>query len=364
MTETAFLAQDADIQTIWDADLHAVGCLTCGVAHLVPTDARALRCPSCLAEELEPQSARLRPEAPELTIPFSPSLTPADLSSRFAEWLHGVWPRPQDLGAQRLLSRLNRVYLPMWLVDGEVEGTWRARMGFDYQVESSLERFTEGGGWSSRRVKETRVRWEPRVGRIRRTYENLPVPALELQEEEEVAARLGRYQLDRAVAYTPAAVADAALRVPSLLPEEAWPLGRAALDRCAAADCQRAAGAQHSDEFTLSADYHDLNWTQLLLPFFVSYYEDDNGRVIPVWVNGQTGRISGLRRASLRKAWRATGAVGIVAALGLLVGGLLALLRVNQVGSTLMTLSFFLIILGALPVLWAWFFNQRREHVL
>jgi hypothetical protein len=276
-----------------------------------------------------------------------------------AKWLRGVWLRPQDLRVERLLSRLVRIYWPMWLIDGEVQGTWGAQMGFDYQVESSQERFSQADGWTSRSLTETHVRWEPRVGRLKRTYHNLAVPALDGQEEEALTSRLGHYELERAVAYMPAAIAGAAVRTPSLLPEEAWPLGRSAFQRSAAVDCQRAADAQHCDEFTLSADYDHLNWSQLLLPFYLTYYQDDRGRLIPVWINGQSGQISGLRRASLRKGWRVAGAIALVAGLGFLVGTVLTLVKLAGLGTLLMTAGFFLIIIAALPVIWVWRFNQQ-----
>lgn len=361
MTDTP-LVQDADIRAVWQADLQAAGCLTCGVAHLMPEGwpVSPALCPACLAETLEPQPARLRPEPPESVVSFSAVLTPDYLSSALTAWLRGVWLRPSDLRVERLLSRLMRVYVPMWLVDGQVVGAWRAQMGFDYQVESTQERFDEDQGWTARRLIETQVRWEPRAGWLERTYHNLAVPALERREEAALMARLGPYELDRTSAYTPTAVANAAVRVPSLLPEEAWPLARAALDRSAAADCQQAAGAQHNDEFSLDVDYGNLNWTQLLLPCYVTYYEDDAGRPVPVWVNGQSGQIGGERRASLRKAWLATGTLGAIAVLNFFLGALLALLGAETLASLLMTSGFFLTLVAASPVLWAWQFNQRK----
>jgi len=360
MMDRPQLVQDADIQAIWHADLHAVGCLNCGVIHLLPAGWETPRCPACLAGILEAQPARLRPESPEMVVPFSADLSLDRLSAAFTEWLRGLWLRPFDLRVESLLSRLMRAYLPMWLVDGQVVGTWSAQMGFDYQVESTQERFDQDRGWKSQCLNETRVRWEPRVGRLTRAFHNLALPALEEREQAVLMAYLGRYDLNQAVAYTPTAVVDAAVRVPSLLPDEARPLACAAFDRTAAADCQRAASAQHSGEFTLSADYRDLNWTQLLLPVYATYYEDDAGRIVPVWVNGQSGRVGGVRRASLRKARRVAGTVVLVAVLVFLGGALLTLLDADTVASLLMTVGFFMAIVAALPVLWVWQFNQQQ----
>jgi hypothetical protein len=154
-------------------------------------------------------------------------------------------------------------------------------------------------------------------------------------------------------------LANAAARIPSLSPDAAWPLARAALDRAAANDCQRAAGAQHHREFKLEAAYHDLHWSQLLLPCYVTYYEDDGGRRVPVWVNGQSGQIGGTRRASLRRAWFASGALGAAATLCLLLGGLLTLLKVQALPALALLLGLALLFVAALPVLWAWQFNQK-----
>jgi hypothetical protein len=361
MTDAPSWAQAVDIRAIWNADLHTLGCAACDVAYLVPVNWESPRCPACLSEHLVPQPARLRLEPPELVVPFDSSLTHSALSLRLEEWLRGVWLRPADLQIERLVSRLMRVYVPMWLVDGKVEGIWGARMGFDYQVESTQERYDQTQGWQSQRLTETRVRWEPRIGRLSRTYHNLAVPALEKHDETALKARLGPYQLDRAVAYTAAAVADVAMRVPSLLPEEAWPPARAALEDAAFADCQRATSAQHSDEFRLKANYEDLNWTQLLLPLYATYYQDDTGQVVSVWVNGQSGHIGGVRRASIHKATRIAGVVVVVAALNFVLGTFLALLDAETVGSLLMTLGFFLALAAVVPIFWAWQFNQTQN---
>ncbi len=364
MTDTMDLVQDADLRAIWGADLHAVGCAHCGLVHLVPADWEAwgaTRCPACLAERLAPQPARLRPEPPELVVSFSSDLTPVTLKTNLSRWLRPVWLRPPDLQVGHLMARLIRVYLPRWLVDARVTALWQARLGFDYQVESTQERFAEGQGWKVRRLKETRVRWEPRVGRLQRDYANLTVPALEDGQERQAMARLGGYRLQEAVPYAPASLADAAVRAPSLLPDEAWPLARAALDRAVADDCQRAAGAQHSDEFELKAEYADLNWTQLLLPVYVTFYRDEGGRLVPVWINGQTGRIGGLRRASTRQAWRLTLGGAVLAAVIFGLGALLSLLKVAAPGSALMMLGFVLAFVATLPVIWAWQFNQANR---
>lgn len=364
MMDDKSLVQDVDVRAIWGADLRALGCSQCGLVHLVPADwdaAGVARCPACLATALETQPARLRSEPPEMVVPFSPNLSPAALQASLNDWLRPVWLRPPDFRVDSLMSRLVRVYLPMWLVDGRVKGVWQARMGFDYQVESTQERFAENRGWTVRHLRETRVRWEPRAGRLQRIYHNLAVPALEEAEQARVMARLGHYQVDKAVAYAPATIAGAAVRIPSWLPEEAWPLAQSALDCSAADDCQRASSAQHIDEFSLVAAYEDLNWTQMLLPLYATFYQDERGRLVSVWINGQTGRIDGARRASTRRAWRLTTSGAAVAAAIFVLGAVLSLLKLAGLGAAVMTVGFLLALLATLPTIWAWQFNQANR---
>jgi len=263
---------------------------------------------------------------------------------------------------ERLVTRLERVVVPMWLVDGQVVGVWQARMGYDYQVESAQERFIDGKGWTTQHLRETRIRWEPRAGRVRRSYENLAVSALEERERAVFQTRLGHYDLERATPYIPENMAGMSVRVPSLLPDEAWPDARTAFDSAAAADCRRGAGAQHHAEFELIADYEKLHWTQMLLPAFVTYYQDDAGHLFPVWVNGQSGRVNGVRRASMRKAWRIAGGAAAVALVTFFAGALAALLSAGSVSSLLLAASFFLLVVAALPVLWAWQFNTQQAY--
>ena len=91
------------------------------------------------------------------------------------------------------------------------------------------------------------------------------------------------------------------MRLTTLEPENAWGGAQAAFVRAAGADCRQAAGADHVRDFRLEATYEDLNWTLLLLPAYVAWYREGD-QVWPILINGQSGRVSGARRGSARKA--------------------------------------------------------------
>jgi len=360
-----------DVAAVWGVGLTAVHCAHCGEAHLVPSDALSLpkggaeedaiplRCPFCLQGPVTPQPAYLREEPPEQVLPYS--VLERKLAGILNRWTQGIRFRPAELKAEVLMQRVRRYLVPLWLVDGRIEGTWRADVGFDYQTVSYQDRYSDGRGWSSQEVKEGRVRWEPRVGRLSRTYENLVAPALD--DQRALTARLGDFDLSQRTDYSPEAVTGGAVRIPTLEPEAAWSAAEAAFVRAAGEECCQAAGADHMRDFALAAEYDDLNWTLLLLPAYVTWYREGE-QVWPVLINGQSGRVSGVRLASARKANVTSLVLGGVALLLFLVGGLLALLGVALppvavVGGLMLVISLVLAIVAPIPAIGVWVFNRR-----
>ena len=350
-----------DLSALWERPLQPAHCSQCGVAHLIPKEMETALCPACFRARLKSQPTVIRPEPPELLLDFD--ITPSQVQGRFELWLKGVWLRPKELAPEVLTQRLTRTFVPMWLVDGKVTGNWQAQMGFDYEVASSQEVF-HGGHWTTHKLTETRIRWEPRTGTAERTYQNLTVPALE--EHAHLVRGLGKFDLGLALKYAADKLESASVRVPSLLPDAAWPLAKSGFNQLTAKDCQKAAAAQHVDEFTIEAEYEDQNWTQLLLPVYTTAYRDEEGKVYPILIHGQNGVIFGVRRASQRQArnW----SLGIAAlalvcfVLGLLSAAGTVLLPPLGVISLLFFGAALLVGLSApIPAIWAWNFNQKSN---
>jgi len=347
------------VAEVWGVGLTAVHCSHCGEAHLVPEQAIPSLCPFCLQGPVTPQPVYLWEEPPEQVLPYF--FSERKLAGILDRWTRGIWFRPAELKAGMLMQRMRRYLIPLWLVDGQVRAAWRADVGFDYQAVSYQDRYRDGTGWNSQEMTETRVRWEPRVGRLSRAYENLVAPALD--DHRALMARLGDFDLSQRASYSPEAVTDAAVRIPSLEPEAAWPGAEAAFAHAAGAECRQAAGADHIRNFTLEAKYDALNWTLLLLSAYVTWYREGE-RVWPVLINGESGRVSGVRRASTRKANVTSLILGVVGVLLFLAGGVLALLGAVFppaviVGGLVLVAGLLLAIVAPIPAIGVWVFNRR-----
>ena len=162
------------------------------------------------------------------------------------------WFAPADLTPQNLNARLQAIYLPFWLVDASAQARWQAEVGFDYDIVSHQEKYSDSG-WQSRKIKETKIRWEPRVGTLQRRYDNRPAPALE--EHTQWRQLLGSFRTESPQPYQAEALADVMVRLPNRPPDDAWPDAEASIKAAATTEVRQASNAEHIREFRWSAEY-------------------------------------------------------------------------------------------------------------
>ncbi|MEZ4235369.1 MAG: hypothetical protein R3F59_04260 [Myxococcota bacterium] len=284
-----------------------VACARCAALHAAPGAAPS-RCPACGAEALQEAPAERRPSPERRAVG---KVDAAGARKRLADAAGAVWYATPDLAQAASEARVTPLWWPHWLCDVDAVGIYQAELGFDEEVESSQEVY-EGGRWSRRTVTEQRARWEPRVGRLQRRYDNLVVPALAGPQPAPVGGT------------EPCAELPGVVRLPDRAQAEQWPAVLTALREAVGADLVRAAGADHVRELFLELDGDGAHWTLLLAPAFATWYADDDGVVHVLTVDGTTGEVRGPRLASVaagRKwagVWFVTG--GVIGGLGLLLG--------------------------------------------
>ncbi|MEM5773782.1 MAG: hypothetical protein AAGU05_02180, partial [Anaerolineaceae bacterium] len=300
--------------------------------------------------------------APEKVIPFT--VRREDLRPILAKFVDGVWLKCADFQPDILLKRARLYHLPMWLVDSTVQGEWKAEMGYNYQVKSSQEAYS-GGGWQTTEQLENRLRWEPRLGQINLHYDNTITPAM--SDHEQWTGRVGRFAPDSAQTYAPGHLSGVILRVPDLDTDEAWPLAQDAIKRRLSMDCMRASRAGQLQRFTADLSYSLLNWSQLLLPVYATWYTDDEGKRHPIHINGQSGNVGGVRMASQRQGWKWA---GITAGIGLGIF-LLALIffaaavvipPLGVVAPVLLVLAALTLMVAIVPAVWPWQWNRSQRR--
>lgn len=362
------MQHDEAVGEAWGAELSPWICENCDWVFFSPDADQTQRCPHCYAAALAQLSGGLDElaykHAPERLLPFT--LQDVDIADRVRRFARGIPFPPADLNPPSLRERFQRVFIPMWLVDTRVNARWEAEVGFDYQVVSHRDRYDEDrGGWISAEVEETRVRWESRLGRLDRAYENVPAPALEAHADLQPA--LGNFDSTSAQPYQAGAISDSWVRLPDRRPTDAWPDVIPTLRDRALEECREAAGADHLRGFRWTPTYQAQHWTQLLLPIYTSYYRDDEGEAQAVTIHGRTGHVSGPRRGSMKRAQRvslimllAALAIGFLSLLAMILPGLnVALMPLGILG---LVVSILLGLSSVIPIASVWRFNRGPKR--
>ncbi|MEM7244362.1 MAG: hypothetical protein AAF533_03410 [Acidobacteriota bacterium] len=296
----------------WGRDLDVVACTRCRTAFHVPTGDELVWCCWCAAESLEPAEERLCAEAPERRVPFA--IDRENASQRLRAVCRGFF-KPKDLRPARLAERLQKLWVPSWLVDSRMKGSWRAELGFNYQVVSHEEHY-RSGDWESKEVRETRVDWEPRLGTMDRVFENAAVPAWSqrhrLGDLLETLDGEGGEPADGAV------LDEAPVLVPDLAPDEVWPDAHQSLLGVLSGVLTEACGAQHLQRLVVQDEHSEQCWTLQLHPIWTTWYCAEDGRVVPLYLDGRAGTLHGELLGAPRRARR--WALGFAAAAAVTLG--------------------------------------------
>jgi len=351
----------------WGKEYATAVCEDCDWSFLIFPDLQTRHCPHCYQSTLKsiPEGEMELPysRAPELVVPFQ--VTPESMDDGIKNFASKIPFAPKDLTSQNLRSRLCRLFLPMWLVDAEVQAQWWAEVGFDYKVVSHQAHYDDHrGGWSSREVEEGRIRWEPRLGRLERNYHNISTPALE--EDMVIKQEIGAFKLGEAVEYPVKEIEDSFVRLPNRDTKDAWVEASPTIQTAAAEECRQAAGADHIRQFSWKPQYSNTNWTLMLFPLYTTYYLDAEKVAQPVFIHGQTGQIRGVRRASMKRGQRVSLIILVIAVLIFLLSIILAIASV--VLPILLVIGVFgfaialLTAAGAVvPIALVWQFNHTQE---
>lgn len=353
----------------WASPMQAWVCERCDWRYLkLPQKAEKPRCPHCFNDSLSPYegiwSNLVHPYPPELVV--QPNLPQARLDESILQFTRGIPFAPVDLNASQIRKRLRLIFLPVWLVDSRVEATWKMEAGFHYQVVSHQESYEQSQGrWVSREFEETRTRWEIRLGRLDRKYQNVSTPALEAHRS--IQQQVGIFDFNQAEVYQPEGIKKGFIRLPDRTPEAAWSEAQPGFQLCAAEECQQASRADQIRQFVWRPQFTDKNWTLLLLPVYTSYYLDDRQTPQPLIINGQNGFLTGKRSASEQRAQKTAMIFFALAIMSFLISIVLATVSVAfppTLGLSVLfiTLAFLLGIGAVVPLIMVWWFNRSQSR--
>ena len=148
--------------------------------------------------------------------------------------------------------------------------------------------------------------------------------------------------------------------------DDAWPDTLPRFQEQASDETKKACQADQIREFRWSPAFAEQNWSLFLLPVWSSFYLDDDNKPQSILVNGQSGQMSGARRASMKHAKKVSMYILIAAIIifALTVGLGLLSLWVEEI----MTLAIFGLVISVLvglaaiyPIATVWSINRQPK---
>ena len=298
-------------------ELRVARCEECGARVSFEEASTAETCVYCGSSSVLAQEANRNAIGPESLVPLD--VGRAAVEQAFRGWLKGLWFRPNALQQTKRFAAVG-VYVPFWTYDCRVHSDWTADAGYYYWVTEHYT-VTVNGKTQTRTRQVRKVRWVPAWGQRDDVYDDLLVHASGGLSEE-LVEELGAFDTSALVPYRPEYLAGWRAEEYALDLESGW--DRAA-PRVVREQERRCAGDVPGDThrfLRVTNRIGEPRWKHVLLPVWSLSYRY-RGKVYPVLVHGQTGRVVG------RAPWSAAKIAGLVL---LLAAAALLVLLAAQAG--------------------------------
>jgi len=262
----------------WAASQQQLSCQRCGAVSLWPPGQKAVECPFCASHQLIASA-----ETEALVDPQGIAvmqINEKEAVRRTRAWFGLGWFVPDDLSKAVKKHILHPAYYPFWTFDGTVELHWSCEIN-------------EGSNDASN--------WVMRSGSEFELFNDVVVPGLQRLKFKEMK-KLGSYNLMDVVEFKPEYLAgwpaltyDTPLAKATLLARErvVQNLRRQLHNRVAP-------GRQKRGLQTGGVNWSDMTFKYVLLPLWIGTYHYQ-GKPYQVFVNGQTGKVSGEKPRDMLK---------------------------------------------------------------
>ena len=273
----------------WSLLAGQITCDKCGAVTLSPAQESTHICPFCGSSQ-----ALLQPPTPGLISPqaIAPFAFDAEAATQHVQrWLSSGMFSPRDLKQLAYTRELHGLYLPFWTFDGQVQ--IRCRVNYPLKPESFnyKERIAAHGTWPREKL------WYEQDIDDLLIYAGHSVPAATLED-------LLPFEPKSVVEYQPAFLADWQAEVYQIALTDA---AQVAYKRMRDRAMRSAAGHGVIPDYSVFLENDsriiERTFKLILLPVWSgSYLYRDQS--YEVWLNGQTGKISGEKPMVGAKLWR------------------------------------------------------------
>lgn len=279
---------DADLaERGYGVERRVLKCGTCGASVTLDESATASDCAFCGSSQVLAQEANRNAIRPESVVPLDVGRAGAEQA--FRSWIGGLWFRPSALKRADPAAAIG-LYVPFWTYDCAVHSEWSADAGYYYYETEHYWATVDG-----KRVRQSRqvrkVRWRPAWGRRDDFYNDLLINASQGLPEG-LVHRLGDFDLRALAPYRPEYLAGWRAEEYQRDLATGWQAAMGFVEGSQRSRCSGDVPGDTQRNLRVQNTVRDVRWKHILLPIWVIHYRF-GGRVYPVLIHGQTGRVVG-----------------------------------------------------------------------
>ncbi|MDJ0629929.1 MAG: TFIIB-type zinc finger domain-containing protein [Rhodobacter sp.] len=299
-------ALDAQLPEAEIEETRVLSCTNCGAQVEFDAVTHAKECPFC-ATPVVTDTGTHRHIKPRGLLPFA--LEERAAHKAMTDWLGRLWFAPNGLQEYARKGRkMNGIYVPYWTFDADTKSRYRGERGTVYYVTKTAMR--DG---KQVQVREQRVRWSPKSGRVARFFDDVLVLASKSLPKK-YTDNLQPWDLAALEPYSPEYLAGFRAEGYTVELDEGYVEARKHMDRVIERDVRFDIGGDRQRIHDIDTAISDVTFKHILLPVWLAAYKY-RGKTYRFVVNGRTGRVQGERPWS---AWK----IAIAVVLGLIVAGI------------------------------------------
>ena len=308
--EIDFLAALDTFETLSTEEVKVVKCTACGAETTFPPNVESGACDFC-STNIVVTGPSTKAMKPQYVLPFRIPMEKAE--EAFKVWLKKRWFAPSALKKlARIEDPLKGIYYPYWTYDAETETQYIGERGEHYQVEV---RGKDSDGNETTHT-ETRTRWYPASGSVRRFFDDVLVPASQTLPTA-LTGKLDSWELDELVEYNPALLSGFKSESYSLGLKDGFESAQSEMEDQITIDVRQAIGGDEQRIHSMQTRYWDITFKYIQLPVWSLMYRFKQ-KFYQVVVNGQTGEVAGDRPWSALKI-----TIAVLVTIAVVVGGYL-----------------------------------------
>ncbi|MCI5056024.1 MAG: hypothetical protein MRY83_07935 [Flavobacteriales bacterium] len=225
---------------------------------------------------------------PKYLLPFNIDNQGAKRS--FKDWISGKFWAPNTLRKYAKSNKIRGIYIPYWTYDAQTYTTYTGQRGEHYYDTERYTAFENGKSVrKTRRVQKTR--WYPASGSIDQFFDDVLVRA-SFTIPPELGGKRESWDIQHLVPYDIKYLKGFIAERSQLPLKDGFEQAKRIMNNAIRSAIRRDIGGDEQRIHSMSSDYSELMFKQVLLPIWLSTYKF-NEKIYHFYVNGRSGHVQG-----------------------------------------------------------------------